>query len=98
MRFVIGLLLGFAIGFAGAILFAPEKPRRGEAGWPEGLEEEAGPSGNHDVVGGLQRMVRTVQDHVNEAWAEAKQAADEAEKEMRARYEKAAGRTAGSRR
>ena len=104
MRFLIGLLLGFAIGFAAAILFAPERTKRGEAIWAEGGQplgpepERAGANGSTGVVDGFQKMARSLREHLNEAWAEAKQASDEAEREMRGRYEQATGRKAGSRR
>lgn len=92
MRFIIGLLLGFAIGFAGALLLAPEKGR-----WQremENPEEEEEPSGeerfgaNHDAMAGLRRAMRDLQAQVQEAWEEARAAAAEAEREMRARYER----------
>src|SRR3989304_1313178 len=53
MRFIIGLLLGLGIGFAGALLLAPEKRERRE-GAPGG-EEPAGEEGvaeDHDAVRG----------------------------------------------
>jgi len=83
MRFVIGVLIGLAVGLAGAILFAPEK-RRGP--WPEGHPAR---SLNGDQSGGLKGALRTLQDHVNEAWEEARVAAEEKEQEMRARLEEA---------
>jgi len=93
MRFVIGLLLGFLVGITGAILFAPDKslnPSR----WPEGhparsLNGNAGANGQ-----GLRGTLRTLQDHVNEAWGEARLAAEEAEREMMARYSETAGKPA----
>jgi gas vesicle protein len=95
MRFIIGLLLGFAGGFAGAILFAPEKKRE-PIEWPEGHPAARGVSenGNRRVSGSLQTAIRSVQDRVNEAWEEARKASDEAEKEMQARYQEAAQRKA----
>jgi len=81
MRFVIGVLIGFAVGLAGAILFAPEK----KAGpWPEGHPAKAL---NGDKSGGVRGALRTLQDHVNEAWEEARLAAEVKEKEMRAKLE-----------
>lgn len=96
MRFVIGLLLGFGIGFAGAILFAPEK-KKGAVHWPEGhpAAGDISPNGRR-VSGSLQQAIRSVQDRVNEAWEEARKASQEAEKEMQARYQQAAGRRAGA--
>jgi hypothetical protein len=83
MRFLIGVMLGFAAGLAGAILFAPD--RRGRS-WPEGHPAR---SLNGDQSGGLRGALRTLQDHVNEAWEEARIAAEKSEKEMMARYEEA---------
>jgi hypothetical protein len=84
MRFIIGALVGFAIGLAGAILFAPEKRRTGP--WPEGHPAR---SLNGDQASGFRGALRTLQDHVNEAWEEARLAAEESEKEMMARYQEA---------
>jgi hypothetical protein len=81
MKFVMGILLGFATGLAGAILFAPEK-RRGAPLWPEGHPARS-LNGSKD---GIRGAVRTLQDHVNEAWEEARTAAERAEREMMARY------------
>jgi len=81
MRFVIGVLIGFAVGLAGAILFAPEKKREP---WPEG---HPGQSLNGDQSGGVRGALRTLQDHVNEAWEEARVAAEAKEKEMRAKLD-----------
>ncbi len=87
MRFILGLLLGFSIGFGGAILFAPEK-RRTEAKWPEGHPASvASVDGDRSVSGSVQSAFRTLQEHVNQAWDEARKAAKEAEREMQARYE-----------
>ena len=88
MRFVIGVLIGLAVGLAGAILFAPEKKRRP---WPEGHPAQ---SLNGDQSGGLKGALRTLQDHVNEAWEEARVAAEAKEQEMRAKLEE--DRLAGS--
>jgi len=81
MRFVIGVLIGLAVGLAGAILFAPEKKR---GPWPEGHPAQ---SLNGDESGGLKGALRTLQDHVNEAWEEARIAAEVKEKEMRAKLD-----------
>lgn len=95
MRFIIGLLFGFAAGFAGAILFAPEK-KKGTVQWPDGHPAAGGIStnGNRKVSGSLQNAIRSVQDRVNEAWEEARKASLEAEKEMQVRYQESAGRKA----
>lgn len=99
MRFLIGLLLGFGLGFAAAILFAPERPEHEERVWetPPEEEPEARARENHDVAAALRRAVRSLQSQAQEAWEEAIQAAEEAEKEMRARYQRIARRTGGSR-
>ena len=99
MRFLSGLLLGFALGFAAAILFAPERPKHEESVWeaPPEEEPEAVARENHDVMGALRRAMRSLQSQAEEAWEEAVQAADEAEKEMRARYQRIAHRTGQSR-
>jgi gas vesicle protein len=81
MRFVIGLLLGFGIGFAGAILFAPEKKKERE--WTPHSHGEA-PGGNG--------LVSTVRERVSEAMGEAREAKKQAEREMMERYERTVGR------
>ena len=90
MRFIFGLLLGFGIGLAAALLMAPEKGawrREEERPGEEGdLEERLGE--NHDAMAGLRRAMRGLQGQVQEAWEEAREAAQEAEKELRARYER----------
>ncbi len=85
MRFIIGLLLGLGVGFAAALLLAPEKGRWQREAEPPG-EESFGE--DHDTMAGLRRAMRGLQEQVEEAWKEARQAADEAEKEMRTRYER----------
>ena len=90
MRFIFGLFLGFGIGLAAALLMAPEKGawrREEERPGEEGdLEERLGE--NHDAMAGLRRAMRGLQGQVQEAWEEARGAAQDAEKELRARYEK----------
>lgn len=90
MRFVIGLLLGFGIGLAGAVLFAPEK--RGRAG-ETAAGEDATSDGlafgeNHDSMAALRRAFATIRRQLQEAWSEAREAANEAERDMIARYER----------
>jgi gas vesicle protein len=87
MKFLIGTLLGFAAGLAGAILFAPEK-RRGAPLWPEG-HPASSLNGSKE---GIRGAMRTLQEHVNEAWEEARIAAEKAESDMMAKYSDAAGR------
>lgn len=98
MRFIIGLLLGFGIGFAGAILLAPEKKRSG-VNWPEGhpAANAASANGHRRASGGMQDAIRALQDRVNEAWEEARKASHEAEQEIQGRYQQAAGRKPESR-
>lgn len=90
MRFIFGLFLGFGIGLAAALLMAPEKGawrREEERPGEEGdLEERLGE--NHDAMAGLRRAMRGLQGQVQEAWEEARGAAQDAEKELRARYER----------
>ncbi|MDO8615909.1 MAG: hypothetical protein Q7T33_09285 [Dehalococcoidia bacterium] len=88
MRFLIGLLIGLALGFAGAILFAPAKARDSRKEWPPAGEANG-------ATAALQRAVHGLRERVNEALTEARQAQDEAEKDMQARYEKVAGRPSG---
>ncbi len=85
MRFIIGLLLGLGIGFAGALLLAPEKGRWQRTEEPSG---EEGFGEDHESMAGLRRAMRGLQEQVQEAWKEAREAAEEAEKEMRTRYER----------
>lgn len=92
MRFIIGLLLGLGLGFAGAILLAPERGRLREAPAGEEPSGEGGFGGNHDTMAGLRRAMRGLREQVEEAWTEARQAAQEAEKEMRARYQQSVSR------
>ncbi len=81
MKFVIGVVLGFGVGLAGAILFAPEK-RRSASAFPAGHPAQS-INGNQS---GLRGALRSLQDHVNEAWEEARVAAEKAEQDMMARY------------
>src|SRR5688572_33367803 len=97
MRFLIGLALGFGVGFAGAVLFAPERSKRREVDWPAGTVEETRPPAfeeDHNVMHSVKRALRSVQEQVSEALEEAKKAQAEAETELRERYEKAARRKA----
>ncbi len=97
MRFLIGLLLGLGLGFAGALLFAPERHPRTRDTWdipPQEEELPARASQNHDFTAALRRALRSLQDQVQEAWDEARQAAQDAEQEMRQRYERSVRRPA----
>ncbi len=98
MRFLIGFALGFGIGFAGAVLFAPDRSRRHEVGWRDVGTVESGPAAldtDHNVMAAVRRALRSVQEQVTEAVEEAKKAQAEAEKELRARYEKTVRGKAG---
>ncbi len=82
MRFLLGLLLGFGVGFAGAVLMAPEKkpaedwvPGRSQAGPPPAAS-----------------LLDQIKERVTQAMTEAKDARKQAEREMRDRYEKSVGR------
>ena len=82
MRFVFGVLLGFGIGFAGAILFAPEKKK--EEPWtPSSHEDGAPPKGG---------LVNTIRARVSDAMEEARDARKQAERKMIDRYEHSVGR------
>jgi len=92
MRFIIGLLLGFGAGLAGAILFAPDRSKKSDPAWSSGAGQSGNGVGqNHN---GLRGTLRSLQDQINTAMSEAKQASEETETEMRARYEQAAGKKA----
>ena len=93
MRFLIGLVVGFGVGFAVAVLYAPERTKR-PVGSPLGTVD-SGPPGleeDHNIMGALQRALQSLQDQVNEAMGEAKKAQQETEAEMRVRYERTARR------
>ena len=101
MRFLIGLALGFGVGFAGAVLFAPDRSKQESVKWPAGTVA-GGPAvfeeDGNNIMGAVKRALRTVQEQVNEALEEARKAQEEAEEELRARYESTAGRKVGERR
>jgi gas vesicle protein len=90
MRFIIGIAIGFGVGFAGAVLFAPDRSKRERVEWPA-AGAGAGPPAfdtDHDLMATVRRALRSVQDQVNEALEEAKKAQSDTEREMRARYER----------
>lgn len=91
MRFVMGVLLGFAVGFAGALLFAPDKGRSRRL-WGESERETHGGPASDNGRTSAKSAVETLRRHVDEALAEARKASQEAEKDLRARYERMAGR------
>ncbi len=82
MPFAIGVVLGFGIGLAGAILMAPEKKHRG--GWPPHT------AGEHSENGA--GLVDSVKERLSEAVTEAREARKQAEQDMIARYERSVGR------
>lgn len=93
MRFVLGILIGFGIGFALAVLFAPEsKGRRSPSEERGGPQPLPGDDRESDIMASLRRAMRALREQIDEAMEEAKKAAAEAEGEMRSRYEKAAGK------
>ena len=78
-----GVLLGFGIGFAAAILLAPEKKKEPKPWTPRSPEDERA-SG---------RRCRLLKERVNEAMGEARdRPAKHAEREMCERYERTIGR------
>jgi gas vesicle protein len=94
MRFLFGILLGFAIGFAGAILFAPQaSPLRQEKGEPSGdmASEASRKFGRIDQRNGFEGTMKSLRRRVDEALEEAKKAADEAEQQVRKRFEEMVG-------
>jgi gas vesicle protein len=98
MRFLIGLALGFGVGFAGAVLFAPDRSKRREVDWPVGTTEDVRPPAfaeDHNIMDSVKRALRSVRDQVSEAMEEAKKAQADAERELRERYESEVRRQVG---
>jgi gas vesicle protein len=90
MRFVLGLAIGFGVGFAGALLFAPERSK-GREGWPAGSADEMRPPGfeeDDNFIGSVKRALRSVREQVDEARDEAKKAQEKTERELRERYDR----------
>ncbi len=89
MRFLFGLLIGFAAGFAGAILFAPQASPIHDGSRERDATRAAinDFGGNHHDTTGVQGLLRSLQEHLGKAFKEAKKAADEAEKEVHRRFE-----------
>jgi gas vesicle protein len=83
MRFVFGVLLGFGIGFAGAILLAPEKKKKEQA-WTPRSHEGATPQ--------KKGLVGNFRERVSAAMGEARDAKKQAERDMIDRYERSVGR------
>ena len=90
MRFVIGIAIGFGVGFAGAVLFAPDRSKRERVEWPAATAGSGPPAfdTDHDLMASVRRALRSVQDQVSEALEEAKKAQSDTEREIRARYER----------
>ena len=95
MRLLIGLAIGFGIGFAGAVLLAPDRSRRREVDWPAGPAEPGPPAieTDHNIMAAVRRALRSAQEQLNEALEEAKEAQTKAEKELRTRYERKVHKT-----
>lgn len=94
MRFVLGLAIGFGVGFAGALLFAPARAKGRQVDWPDG-RVEGGPAAfeeDADLISAVKRVLQSMQERVDEALTEAKKAQKETEREMLARYETTARR------
>ena len=90
MRFIIGIAIGFGVGFAGAVLLAPDRKKGERVEWPAATAG-SGPTAfdtDHDLMASVRRALRSVQDQVNEALEEARKAQSDTEREMRARYER----------
>jgi gas vesicle protein len=82
MRFLLGVVLGFGVGFAGSVLLAPEKTK--EPDWVPGQ-----PQASKNGAGGI---LETVKERVTQAMSEARDARKQAEREMRDRYERTVNR------
>ena len=84
MRFVLGLLIGLGAGFAGAILFAPERS--------EAVPGKPAAMGANGKVG-FKSVFEDLRKSLDEALGEAKKAQREAEEEMTQRYRRVVGRS-----
>ncbi len=92
MRFLFGLLIGFAAGFAGAILLAPQaSPIRDKSRAQDSTRAALNDFGgnSHDSTR-VQELLKSLREHLGEAFKEAKKASGEAEKEVHARFEEMA--------
>ena len=85
MRFILGLLIGLGIGFAGATLFAPEKGETAAGRKPSDI--------NANGAGGVKSAFDGLRKQFDEAMTEAKKAQREAEEKMTERYRKIVGRS-----
>lgn len=97
MRLVLGLAIGFGVGFAGALLFAPDRSKGRQADWRVGTVEGATAAfeEDHNFMGVVKRALRAVEEQVSEAMQEAKRAQAEAERELRERYAREVRRDVG---
>lgn len=91
MRFLTGLILGFALGLIFALLLAPsrgeETRRRLQVTFVGEEEAEQAAEAMADPLVHVRRGVRALRDQIREAWDEAQVAAQETEEEMLARYQ-----------
>jgi gas vesicle protein len=96
MRFLIGVAIGFGVGFAGAVLFAPDRRKSEQVAWPTRTVEPSPLAfdTDHSIMASVRSAMHSVQERVTEALEEAKKAQAETEREMRARYELIARRAA----
>lgn len=84
MRFILGLLIGVGIGFAGSVLFAPQQEEA-----PGSRRSQVSANG----AGGFQSALDGLRKQFDEAFSEAKKAQREAEEEMTERYRRVVGRS-----
>lgn len=90
MRFLLGIVIGFGIGFAGAILFAPEKKKEQPDWLPASARSQLGENGHREP--GVRGLMASIKKRVGEAMEEAREAQRRAEREMMERYERSVGR------
>ena len=88
------MAIGFGVGFAGAVLFAPDRKKE-RVEWPAGgvNSDPTAFDTDNNIMSSVKRALRSVQDQVNEAFEEAKKAQADTEREMRAKYERKVHRT-----
>jgi len=91
MRFVLGLAIGFGIGLGGAILFAPEK-KKPAPDWLPAQARASIPGNGAQPEGGLKSVLAKVRTRLDEAMSEAREAQQQAERDMQARYERSVGK------
>jgi gas vesicle protein len=91
MRFVLGVAIGLGVGFAAAVLLAPEKKKEQSTEWPSRVLNEATGTNGHQESG-MKGLVATVRERLDEAMAEAGEARRQAEREMNERYQRSIGK------